>query len=110
MNDAFVRQPGKVNDRVPIGAAVENDRYVLHPFGLSQAERLKQLIERAVAAGKNYQRRSPQDEMKLAHGEVVKLKTKLGRDIRVGFLLVRQIDVEADAFGANFECAAIGGF
>ena len=37
------------------------------------------------------------EEVHLPYGEVVKLKTKIGRDVGVGVLLVRQGDVKADA-------------
>ena len=96
--------------RVPVLAAVEDDGNLLHPPRLAEAERVEQFVERAEAAGKDHECRRPQDEVKLAHGEVVELEAQLGRDVRVGLLLVRQVDVEADAFGADFEGAAVGGF
>src|SRR3974390_818474 len=47
--------------------------------------------------------------MKLAHREVMKVVAKLGRDVGVRILLMRQVDVEANGFGSGVERAAIGG-
>ena len=99
----------KVDDRVPVLAAVEDDGNLLHPPRLAQAERVEQLVERAEAAGKDDQRGRPQDEVKLPHREVVELEAQIGRDVRIRLLLVRQVDVEADALRAGFERAAVGG-
>ena len=110
VDHAFVGQVLEVDDRVPIFAAVEDDGDLLHAARLAEAERVEQLVERAEAAGEDDERGGAQDEVELAHREVVELEAEIGRDVRVGLLLVRQIDVEADALGAGFERAAVGGF
>ena len=40
----------------------------------------------------------------------MELEAQIGRDVGVRLLLVRQVDVQADALGADFERAAVGGF
>ena len=58
----------------------------------------------------DHQRGRPQDEVKLAHREIVEAEAQLGRDERVRLLLVRQIDIEADTLGADFEGTAVSRF
>ena len=93
---AFVGQELEVDDLLPVLAAEEDDRDVLHAAGLAQRERLEQFVERAEAAGKHDQGLRPQQEVQLPHGEVVELEAQFGRDVGIGLLLVRQADVQAD--------------
>jgi hypothetical protein len=65
--------------------------------GLHQRHRLEQLVQRAEAARETHQRDAAHQEVHLAQREVVKLEAQLRRDVRVGLLLVRQHDVQADA-------------
>src|SRR5450755_4448092 len=108
-NDPFIGHLVEIEDRIPVFSAIEDDRDSLHPLGLPQAKRVEQLVERAVAARKDHERFGSQDEVKLTNREVVELKAKIGRDVGVRFLLVRQINVQADALAANVEGAAIDG-
>src|SRR5262245_2971996 len=56
VDHAFIGQLLKIDYRVPILAAVEDDRNLLHPVGLTQAECVKQLIERAESTGEHDER------------------------------------------------------
>src|SRR5262249_23281458 len=72
-------------------------------------EDLEELVERAEAAGEDHQRLRQVGEPELAHEEVVELEMQALGDIRVGALLERQPDVQADRLPAAFAGAAVGG-
>jgi hypothetical protein len=60
--------------------------------------------------GKHDQRLRQIREPQLAHEEVVELEAQLGRDVRVGKLLERQADIQADGLASGIGRAAIGRF
>ncbi len=93
-NHPFVGEKLKVHDLLPILAADQNDRNLLHAARLPERQHLEQFVEGAEPAREDDQRLRTQHEVKLPHREVAKLKTQLGTDIRVGDLLGRQCDVE----------------
>ena len=96
-------------DFVPVARAVEDDRDVAHELArLGEREHLAQLVERPEAAGKDDQSAREVREPELAHEEVVELEPEPGRDVRVGTLLVRQPDVEADGPAAGVLRAPVG--
>src|SRR5215468_5113951 len=100
-----------MQDFIPVLLAVDDDENLLcELLRLREGEDLKQLVERAEAAGKNDQRFGEIREPVLAHEEVVKLEVEIRRDVAVGILLERQADVQSDGFAAGFAGAAVGGF
>src|ERR1700689_2972398 len=76
--------------------------------GLHECEHFPEFVHGAEAAGKNNQSFGHLREPELAHKKIVKKEIQLGRDIAIGFLLVRKLDAEADGRTAGFGCAAIG--
>ena len=77
---------------------------------LPQRERLEHLVERAETTRKEHDGGSPQNEVKLAQGEILELKTEFRCDERIGLLLAGEFDVEADRFAADVERTPIGRF
>ena len=64
--------------------------------------------QRAEAARKDHQRLGQVREPELAHEEVVELEVQPVGDVRVGALLERQPDVQADRLAAGLVRAAVG--
>src|SRR5262249_42833373 len=94
---APLRHGLKLQDLIPVLSSVEDDADLLRQLvGLGERENLEQLVERAEAAGKNDERLRQVCEPELSHEEVVELEAQPVRDVRVGALLERQTDVEAD--------------
>ena len=62
----------------------------------------------AKAAGEHDERFGEVSKPVLAHEEVVELEVEFGRDVAVGQLLERQLDVEPDRLRASFPGAAVG--
>ena len=73
---ALVGQTLEIDQVGPVLFAVQNDRDVLHPISLTERERVEQLVECAESARKNDQRRSAQDEVKLAKCEITETENK----------------------------------
>src|SRR2546430_8022778 len=74
---------------------------------LSEGQRLKQLIERAKAAGEDDETAGVLDEHVLADEEVAKLDAQV--DVAVQGLFVGQLDVAADRQTADLVAAAVDG-
>src|ERR1044071_3207331 len=91
----------------PVVPAEEHDGEVPNLARLYQRERLEELVERAVAAGEDYEGVAVLDEHRLAHEEV--LERYRARLVRVRLLLERQLDVTADGDAARVERAAVRG-
>jgi hypothetical protein len=101
----------EVHDAVPVFAAVDYDENLFGQLvGLSEGEDFEEFVDGAEAAGKNHQRFGEIGEPELAHEEIVELEVERGRDVRIGILLEREIDVEADGFASGFVGAEVGGF
>jgi hypothetical protein len=64
--------------------------------GLDERQDLEQLVHRAEPAREDHQRAGEIGEPQLAHEEVVELEQKVGGDERIGPLLGREADGEAD--------------
>ena len=104
VDNAFMSKKIEIDCATPIVFAHED---LLDFSRLDEGEHLEQLVECAVSSRKGDQRFCAQEKMELAHREVMKAETEIGRDVRVGILFVRQADVEADRLCSNIECAAI---
>src|SRR5579863_1755206 len=107
---AFVGQESDVDGTRPIFFADQHDRDRFDLAGLHQGQDFEQLIEGAKAARERDQRFRALQQMHLAERKVVESKTQLRGDIRIGVLLVRQIDIQTDGFCPNFEGAAVRSF
>ena len=107
---AGLHQQLEVHQPRPELAPEQQDGAAPRLAGLHQRHHLEQLVERAEAAGKAHQRHAAHEEVHLAQREVVELEAQLGRDVRVGHLLVRQHDVHGDALAAHLEGAAVARF
>src|SRR5580658_3960232 len=101
VDDAFVGEKFEVDGATPIRFADQHDRNRLDLARLHQGQDLEQLVHRAETARKGYQRLRAQQKVHLAQSKVVKAKTQLRRDVGIGILLVRQIDIQADGFCAD---------
>ena len=110
VDDAFLDQKIEVHGAPPEMLADQNDRYRLDFPGLSQRKDFKQFVERSVATRKSDQRPRPQHEVQLAQGKIMKAEAEIGRDVWIRILLVRQLDVQADGFRPDIECATVGRF
>ena len=108
-DNALVEQKVEVHGATPVCLVDQHDRHRLHLARLHQGENLEQLVQGAEPAGKRHQRLGALHEVQFAQGEVVEAQAQVGRHIRIGKLLVRQIDIEADRLGADVERAAVGG-
>src|SRR5207245_11800872 len=93
--------------RRPDGRAEEHDREVLDLAGLSQRERLEELVERAETARKDHESARVLHEHVLADEEVAELDAEV--DVFVHGLLMRQLDVAAHRKPARFVAAAVDG-
>ena len=106
---AVPHQRLEVDDLLPVLRSVEQYRdRAIQLLRLLQGQYLHHLVERAEAAGKNHQRARQMGEPQLAHEKIVKLERQAARDVRIGPLLVRQTDIQADRSSARFGRAAIG--
>src|SRR5262249_21755459 len=80
---------------IPILIAEQHHGHVLPRFArLNQRQNLEQLIHRAIAAGKDYERLREIDEPELAHEKVVKVEGELTRNIIVQLVLRRQLNIQ----------------
>ena len=87
---AFFSQSLEVNDFLPVLGAVQNDGHSMAFARLHQSQNLKQFIERAKAAGKDYQRSCTHNQVHFACGKVMEPKAQLRRDVGVRLLFTRQ--------------------
>ena len=101
----------EVENAIPVLAAVEDHFDGLRQLvGLHERQHLEQLVARAEAAWKNHERFREVREPELAHEEVVKLEMQPFSDVRIGFLLERQANIEPDGLPACLVRAAVGRF
>ena len=98
-------------DGVPILGAVQHDLdLLLQLLGLHQREDLEHLVERPESSRKHDERLCKIGKPELAHEEIVEFEVQTVRDVPVGPLLERQLDVQPDRFPASLGRAAAGGF
>src|ERR1700730_12496121 len=96
---------------MPILAAVDDDQGVFGHFaGLREGHHFPELVHGAETAGENNEGFGDLCEPELAHEEVVEVEAELGADVRIGELLMRQFDREADGLTSGFIGTAVGGF
>src|SRR5258707_9347572 len=108
---AGVGQRFQVQHTVPVFLAVNDHQNFFGQLArLGQGKDFKQLVQGAKTSGKNHQRLGQVGEPVFTHEEVVKLKIQLGSNVRVGVLLKRQADVEANGFASALAGPAVGGF
>ena len=95
------------HERVPERAAVEDDGDGLELAGLEERDDLKELVERAEAAGEVYKNLGRVRERDLAGKEEV--EGYRVRGVRIVMLLHRKADRGADGFASGLERAAVAG-
>ena len=83
LDDAFVDQEVEIDGLAPIALAHQHDRHRLDLARLDQRQHFEQFVEGAEPARKRDQRLGPQQEMQLAHREIVEAEAEVGRDVRV---------------------------
>ena len=76
--------------------------------GLLKCQEFEEFIHSAEATGKDGERIGTHGQVHLAHREIVETEGEFGRGIGIGFLLVRQRDVEPDAWRACIRGAPVG--
>src|SRR5208283_4230928 len=106
---AFVDQEIQIDRLAPVALAHQDDGDRLDLACLYERQHLEQFVEGAIPPRKSDKRLCSHEKMELAHGKIMKVEAKVGRDVGVGILLMWQADVETDRFGADVECATIGG-
>ncbi len=90
----------------PVILAEEDDREIGQLVGLHQRQRLEQFVECAVATRKDDKPDRVLDEHRLPHEE--ELEVERTRQVPVGVLLVRQLDIAADRDSLRFIGALVG--
>src|SRR5450631_1319404 len=110
-NGAGVDEGLKVQDAVPVLAAVDDDQDFLGQLvGLREREDLEEFVHGAETAGENDESLGEIGEPEFAHEEVMELEVQRGSDVLVGTLLERQLDIQADRLSSGFVGAEVGGF
>src|ERR1019366_5760573 len=87
--DTFVDQEIQIDGLAPIAFTHQDDRDRLDLTCLHEREHLEQFVKGAVPTRKGDQRLGSQEEMQLAHREIMKVEAKIWRDVRVRILLMR---------------------
>jgi len=78
-------------------------------MGLYEGQNLHELIQGAESAGKNDHRFSQVYEPEFPDKEIMEFEIQLIGDESIGFLLLRDADVQSDGFPPGFTGASIGG-
>src|SRR6516165_3392493 len=106
---AVFDQRVEINHFVPVFGAKQHDRHAFARFArLYQGQDLEQLVERAIAARKQYDRLGEVDKPELAHEKIMKIEVQLRANIRVVKFLVRDRDGQPDIEPLRLGSAAIG--
>ncbi len=99
----------EVDDLFPVTGTVEHNRNrTIQLPGLLQSQNLEHFVQRAEASGECHERPRQMCEPEFAHEEVVKLDRQFAGNVRVGPLLMRQSDVQADRPSPSLGSATIG--
>ena len=97
----------KINDRLPIIPADQDNRSFLHKPQLHIVHYFKKLIQRAKTAGEKDKGVAGRGQHYFARKKIVESGGLF--DIGVDALFKRQLDVEADRLAADFKRAFVGG-
>jgi hypothetical protein len=105
---AVFHQSVQVQDLVPVLCPKQHDRHAfLHLARLHQGKDLKELVERAEAAGEQHHRLGEIDKPEFTHEEVVKMKVHLVTDVWIVEFVAGNRDSQSNVQSFRFRSAAI---
>src|SRR6202158_5618837 len=109
-NGAGIDEGLKVDDAVPVFAAVDDHQNFLGQFiGLRERKNFEEFVHGSESAGENDEGLGKISEPEFAHEEIVELKVQSGSDVSVGALFEGQLDVQTNGLSPGFVSAEVGG-